>query len=128
MISEEQVAFLRARLDEDAVIAQGAARTDDGHHGGWLPVHFGAGGFDARVDDHIARHDPVRVLREVEIKRQRLERCLAQDGYDLPQGVHEGRDPDERACGEALRDALEDEVRGDAAAYSDHPDYGKLFG
>jgi hypothetical protein len=63
------VKFLAAQWDEDEFVAQGAARTDDGHLGTWSPMHFGAGGFDARVDDHIARHDPARVLREVAAKR-----------------------------------------------------------
>jgi hypothetical protein len=69
---DDLLAFLAARLDEDEAVAQGAARTDDGRGGQWLPVHFGAGGFDSRVDDHIARHDPARVLREVEADRRLL--------------------------------------------------------
>jgi hypothetical protein len=69
------VAFLTARLDEDQWIAEGAARTGviAPHCGEWLPVHFGQGGFDARVDDHLARHDPARVLRETEAKRKILD-------------------------------------------------------
>jgi hypothetical protein len=102
-------AFLAARLDEDEWIAQGAARTDDGHGGQWLPVHFGAGGFDARVDDHIARHDPARTLREVEAGRALL-------------ADHEGTraitgDDDEYVSGLAFA------IRALASAWSDHPDY-----
>jgi hypothetical protein len=116
--------FLAARLDEDEWIAQGAARTDDGHGGSWLPVHFGAGGFDARVDDHIARHDPARVLREVEAGR----RILAL--YESAAAEHaaaELRDNlREVAVAESLRAekaALFWAVRIVAAPWNDHPDY-----
>src|SRR5260221_12544660 len=64
--------FLTARLDEDQWVAEGAARTDDGHQGAWYPAMFAPGGFDARVDDHIARHDPGRMLRAVAAKRKIL--------------------------------------------------------
>jgi hypothetical protein len=66
---------------------------------------------------------PARVLREVEAKRARLRRRQEQAGCDLPEGVHEGRDPGERDRDEALKDALETEVREDAAVWSDHPYY-----
>ena len=70
-----------------------------------------------------ANHDPARVLREVAVKRGRLERYLGQSGYDLPEGVNERRDDDERMRDEAVKDALEEEIREDAAVWSDHPDY-----
>ena len=73
------VAFLNARLDEDEAIAETAGRSG-----------FPAADYDSRwryedVDrrlspvgvgpdtfPHIARHDPARVLREVEAKREIL--------------------------------------------------------
>ena len=61
--------FLNDRLDDDQWVADGAARTG-GHQGAWYPAMFGPGGFDARVDDHLARHDPARVLREAAAKRK----------------------------------------------------------
>src|SRR6266576_4463664 len=75
------VAFLRARVDEDEAAARLAAREG----GTWTqddPVRFpGAisslggqvvydeGAPDENQAPHIARHDPARVLREVEAKR-----------------------------------------------------------
>lgn len=96
--------FVKARLDEDEWIAQGAARTDDGRDGRWLPAHFGADGFDARVDDHIAHHDPARVLLEVAAKRAILALADTGEGY-------------------AYSVAMECVVVQLAAVYSDHLDY-----
>lgn len=101
------VAFCQARLDEDEWIAQGAARTDDGREGNWLPVQFGAAGFDARVDDHIARHDPARVLRRVKAARLVVitYRVLVEDDLSEFAGV------------------LELAVKAVAAEFADHPEY-----
>jgi uncharacterized protein DUF6221 len=101
--------FVKARLDMDEWIAQGAARTDDGRRGHWLPVHFGAGGFDACVDDHVARHDPARVLREVAAKRAVLAAYdEAVNGVEADLGV---------------ANALEGIIRHVGVAWNDHPDY-----
>ena len=138
--------FLAARLDEDEATAKAAAKVEpeDKETSGWYGhaqwvAKYGTV-VDACDDDyammiestdevcaHIARHDPARVLREVEAKRRRLERYLGQSGYDLPDGVQEGRDPDERESDQAVKDALEQEVREDAAVYSDHPDYDEAW-
>ncbi len=58
-------AFLRARLDEDERVARAAVDFDYG-------VRDWADDGDP-VNAHIARHDPARVLREVEAKRRLLE-------------------------------------------------------
>ena len=86
--------FLRARLDEEAADARAAASKRGG--GTWEAVlgddfrssvcgryHEGELGYPSRPviidpDDHetsvhIARHDPARVLREVEAKRRTME-------------------------------------------------------
>lgn len=84
------VAFLRERLDEDEQVAQAAA--EEGAN--WSPGNAGAGVWPS--DDienyrrpivydegrptseqthHIARHDPARVLAEVQAKRRIIERC-----------------------------------------------------
>jgi hypothetical protein len=52
--AELLAAFLAARLDEDEAAAKA-----------WLPF----GNPDAAAREHIARHDPGRVLREVAAKR-----------------------------------------------------------
>src|ERR1039458_9945180 len=74
------VAFLAARLDEDRAVAREAA----GLH--WVAEEPAIGivlvdgeplieGHITGLTAHIARHDPVRVLRDVEAKRAILRRC-----------------------------------------------------
>lgn len=107
---DELLAFWRARLDETEWIAQGAARTDDGHGGKWLPVHFGAAGFDARVDDHIALHDPDRALRDVAADRAILAEYVAVRKLQGLTGTKK----------DGYRDWI---LRQRVAVYSDHPSY-----
>lgn len=94
----EILAFINARLDEDEWIAQAAIRV---YQAEWTPVGLQSQ-FDARVDDHIARHDPKRTLAEVKCKRRILAEVpctdLGRDGY----------------CRTAKLLAL---------PYADHPDY-----
>jgi len=140
---DDLIAFVTARLDEDEAAAQAATpgpwravtsaeleemrqRDDDAPEDARPWTRPVMSEDESRSDGdriHIARHDPARVLREVAAKRRRLERYLAQDGFDLPEGVEDGRDPDERERDEAVKLALEDEVREDAAVCGDHPDY-----
>ncbi|TXS36936.1 hypothetical protein EAO72_26485 [Streptomyces sp. or43] len=117
---DDLIAFLRARLDEDAALAtsgetwsafdestQGTRRVDVDHS------------FERVVactrswrGEHIARHDPARTLREVDAKRVLLadyERFVAErrsmmggwDSYPEPSPV----------------------LTAFAAVYADHPDY-----
>jgi hypothetical protein len=71
------VEFLKARLDEDEAAARKAAAfkydrpTDAPWERARLAVEQGTA---LSSDEHIARHDPARVLREVEAKRTILER------------------------------------------------------
>ena len=143
---DDLVAFVRARLDENEAAAKAAtpgpwhalttaevrrvgAKGEDQPEETWAAAVGGRpvmSADESRHDAdcvHIALHDPARALREVEAGRRRLERYLNASGRDLPEGVHEGRDPDERERDQAVKDALEDEVREDAAVWSDHPDY-----
>ncbi|AMM12338.1 DUF6221 family protein [Streptomyces albidoflavus] len=85
-MTADLIAFLRARLDEDEAVARAATagpwvESGVGDHG-W-GVSFSAPGSGVEADDssqgradaaHIARHDPARVLAEVEAKRQIVER------------------------------------------------------
>ena len=96
-------AFLAARLDEDEAIAR----------------HAGSCDFYDDVDDsvpladernHILRHAPARVLREVAAKRAILDQSEVEVEY--------GRQVDFD-----VRDALDSAVRHLAAVYSDHPAY-----
>jgi hypothetical protein len=110
------VAFLTARLDEDERVARAVPIEEWGSHDG-CRVHpaqeqdgfLAIGRIEAQFEEeaeHIARHDPARVLREVDAKRT----CIAFLGHpDAPPG--EGRYVAERVLWLL------------ALAYSDHPDY-----
>jgi hypothetical protein len=126
-VSDEQIAFLRARLDEDEAAAR-EATADPGMAAEWhettsgcldvgLPDHGGEDWRDyvwpqgdSRVTRFIARHDPASVLRDVEADRAIL--AL------LEQDVTDGRERDYDATG-----VLEQVVRIRAARFRDHPDY-----
>jgi serine/threonine protein phosphatase PrpC len=120
------VAFLNARLGEDEAAANavqdnsapwpGQWEPRERHalqtHNGWvLAVADGHGGdFRSGVVEHIARHDPARVLRDVEARR----RIIARYEATQPPGYAE-----QEAQGWLLLDVIRDLT----AAYSDHPDY-----
>ena len=132
---------LRAGLDEDEAVAKAAwpgpwtYETEVGGFGpvGWvrvpLPPHKGAytgltrftplGTQDAETCAHIARNDPASRLRDIAAKRHILALYEEQAGYDLPEGVHDGRDPDERMRDEAVREALREVVAALAAVYEE---------
>ena len=141
------VAFLRARLDEDEAAARAAASVaGPGWHSevAWgedIPQMVVRGDGDAwlaatgTADDEelgpfIARHDPARVLREVAAKRAILGDYeeAAERPYDLPEGIHDGRDDDEREIDQCQIDVLESILRHLAAVYRDHPDYDPAWG
>jgi hypothetical protein len=77
-VTDDLVAFLRARLDEDEQAARETLWEGSGNKPDWeLPssatVDVGGDEFyagDATIARHIARHDPARGLREVEAKRR----------------------------------------------------------
>jgi hypothetical protein len=83
----EIIEFIRARIDEDEETALDAGsdhwELDSpyvGAHGNLSPRRLGA-------LRHMARHDPARVLREIEAKRLRvsaIERWLVDDPDDPP--------------------------------------------
>lgn len=126
------VDFLNARLDEDERIAKVAAGTrfpapsweyePDGevhvtNHPDWLITRDYEGLTSAVQEEHgphIARHDPVRALREVAAKRAILNRRATHDSLF---------GDDEWAVGRS--DESYDTLRIVAAVYSDHPDYAK---
>ena len=125
------VEFLRARLDEDEQTATAATSAtfgedptwtskDDGTgeqtHGYVMADHTAICGHDGDdvllpVADHIARHDPARVLREVEAKRQLLTRYEVHRDAAFPD--YEG----------GYASAMDDALAILAAVHSDHPDY-----
>ena len=99
-MADDVAAFLRERLKDDAVDAAVIA-----------------------ITGHAAKSQ--RAFREVAAKRAILaayeEATL--HPFDLPEGVVEGRDDDERERDAAVLDALEGAICHLAAVYSDHPDY-----
>lgn len=117
VVVSDLAAFVAERLADDEWTAKAAQRTDDGCDGDWLPADFGAGGFDARVDDHIARHDPARVLREVEAKRKILDEVVPEiKGMDQQIISEWGTSQD-------VPDAHLPLLKIMASVWSDHPDY-----
>ncbi|OQQ32280.1 hypothetical protein A6411_10770 [Prescottella equi] len=133
------VEFLRARLDEDEAVARAASPQDDpvwwvdftgvddrpniqtrvdDLFGPWRTVAYGVAETDAY---HIARHDPARVLREVEAKRAILaqeEEARAHYDHIKSSATYPGV---EISMGHVV--ALATVIRHLASAYADHPDF-----
>lgn len=114
-MTNDIVAFLRERLDEDERIAAGCqqrvweldgARIVPEGNPGWSDIVDWVYDEDGTTREHIARHDPARVLRDVEAKRQLLEVAIEMAGADRV-GI---MDPPWI-------------FRVLALSYSDHPDY-----
>jgi hypothetical protein len=122
------IEFVHARLYEDEAVAKAAAGPDwfldssedyderSIRYTGPSTLYRGQSAdysIADRVDEddaeHIARHDPARVLREITAKRAILAMAEGQPTHDLAE--------------ETAKDALEDVVRVLAVAWSDHPDY-----
>ncbi len=115
--------FIAARLDEDEATARAAhdlmdepwkvypeGPEEENYSGGYRVSNGGtiAGWVEEAKAVHIARHDPARVLREVEAKRAILENSIiVMDKY----------------AGGMYLDFVRETLRHLAAAYSDHPDY-----
>ena len=144
------VEFLRARLDEDEAAARAASpggwtyngvdsvsggmfydetrtigtvyyeQPDD--HDGRIVRHLLTDEADAN-GAHIARHDPARVLREVEAKRAILD-ALA-DAEQAVSGYDNGNPDNPPSYWQEWgnRHALALTVEHLAAVYADHPDY-----
>lgn len=133
---DELVTFLNARYDEEERVAKAALRhgvkyherspgtVDDGvwhtegHRVEGIAITiYDEGGHTEEQAEHIALHDPARVLREVESKRRLLDESTGADW--LPSNP--GDDQPEYAYGYAR--ALNDVVKMLALPYSDRPGY-----
>lgn len=125
-MSDNLIEFLRARLDEDAALAEAAspgpwrlnAESDEvlAVDGITVAEGFALSGRQLRATTgHIARHDPTRVLTEVEAKRGII------DWYATRIGLAQGDDGDdyENVTGGTLEYVL----RGLGIVYTGHPDY-----
>jgi hypothetical protein len=130
-VTAELVAFLRARLDEDEQTARAvedrsapwdgrwvadgpdAARTFNGH----VLFYGHSGPLKPGLVDHVVRHDPARVLAEVEAKRGVLRLVTkAQEDAEFPD--HLVRRP-----ARVTLLALEPVLQHLALAHADHADY-----
>jgi hypothetical protein len=126
------IEFLRARLDEDAEVARGASPgpwSPDAEHyevvavdGETVADGFALSNRQLRATvDHIARHDPVRVLAEVDAKRRILDEVV-----DEATGLDMSVDGDRRV---GPRDTTTEPYLGTvllrllALPYAEHPDY-----
>ena len=146
-LMDDLVAFLAARLDEDEAAAYKAAgglyRGAGGRFGGrphWSALGHGivadAADLDRGVVDlgpcidddalaeHIVRHDPARVLREIEAGRARL--AYYQDAQARLDRIV--THPGEVSSGDegmwlGKTAAARMACRHDAAIWGDHPDY-----
>ncbi|HUR74434.1 MAG TPA: DUF6221 family protein [Sporichthya sp.] len=130
---DDLIAFLKARLDEDEHVARAVAWTDRAACWRVAPTGVVSGlGIVVERDvymitgqrhdklEHIARHDPARVLREVEAKRRIVESYVtAQAKVDRLVGEDETV-----VAGRAWREgALLEVLRTLALPYDDHDDY-----
>lgn len=125
------IAFITARLDVDEHAARQTAQLGDGTGewqvsggglatGPWqlLSRYSAEGQLSSWHLDHIARHDPARVLRDVEAKRA----LLAQ--YDAVLGeVRAPKSAEHYANARARQFQLEQALPLLALPYSDHPDW-----
>jgi len=137
--------FLRARLNEAEQAAREAG-ADAWAHGGGRTVSWQRGsahGFVAFVDivpagEHIARHDPARVLRDIETKRRIIAEHVPWPERGHLTGIWAEPDPmcsvcvsmvmDEDAGGNRFRDLRHEAwpcptLRLLALPHAEHPDY-----
>lgn len=130
---ERLVAFMTARIGEDEEAAHKAASADrrfggrphwaapgrgivaDATDPDWCVVDLGPCIEDGALAEHIVRHDPARVLREVASKRRRLE--------DYRLAARAARTRPGFPGADRLRDGCYGAVLADAAVYAGHPDY-----
>jgi hypothetical protein len=124
---DDLVEFLRDRLDED----EAAAKAADGDEIEATPSLWGTkyltlrGDHDdrhttelpAELSDHIARHDPARILAEVAAKRQLLEKYAEVADNDI----------NEMEYAHGYANAFGEAVRLLALPYAYHLDYDEAW-
>lgn len=119
------VEFMNARIDEDERGAREAFSSQFDPENGWGTRHYEGDrqtiitphvgiAHEAVQADHIARHDPARVLREVEAKRKILNAAVV--------AWNSSCDPTDTFWPQ-LAPTLKAIVTTLAQPYSDHPDY-----
>jgi hypothetical protein len=146
------VEFLRARLDEEEQVAREVIEKN-WHRATWVGDEFNSAvvitrdvtlasgsdhsiaqcGVEALEDgelyaEHIAQWDPARVLAEVDARRRIIEMWEDPAAVRiLPDGVRDGRDPDEVEIQVGIAEAIDDVVCVLAMPYAGHPDYDQAW-
>jgi hypothetical protein len=78
--------FLSARLDADEAVALRITPGRKAENGKWRADSLLLAGLDRQSAAHIARHDPARVLADVEAKRAIVAEHACGDEDDKPPG------------------------------------------
>lgn len=136
---DDLATWLRAQLDEDERVARAAAETASYHFVWHRDALLSAANFqeqgrgivwDQRAlepeqNRHAKHWDPVRVLAELAAKRRILRMWVDYtiSRWDLPEGVHDGRDDDERMRDDATARLMDRIVLLLAQPYADRPGY-----
>jgi len=126
MLTDAEIAFLRAKLDEDRAVAREAAGLTEN----WVAEEPAIGvvlvdgeplieGHITGLTAHIARHDPARVLREVAVWRRLLL------DYSIPPGTDARYGGTARETG--FRLALSVALKAKIATYPGNPVTGEPF-
>lgn len=113
MLYAKLIAFLHGRLDDDEHAAR-KVRTEDWQwfcSSGHLPLH---------VDRHGRRHNPARVLAEVNAKREIVDELT----HKATRDNEDSASPEQWQATSTARWLL----HCMAAVYSDHPEYPTLKG
>jgi hypothetical protein len=125
---DDLIAFLRARLDDDEQTARAAHQPNwltDGRRGlrYGLDDEWMTDALTTADADHIARHDPARVLAEVDAKRQIV--TAYEEAATEFKDIGPGMVSYDRMVGSvsSLRTAIECL----SLAYADHPDYQDMW-
>lgn len=131
-MTADLVQFLRARLDEDEQVAQGHEQASAGWHADDFVMEVrddanaGTVASVYRSGDltHIARHDPARVLADVDAKLRMLEAHRRDTQYSFSGCIT--CDVGDNSCGCMGGSAYEypcETLRLLALPYASHPDY-----
>ncbi|MFJ2559342.1 MULTISPECIES: DUF6221 family protein [unclassified Streptomyces] len=117
-LTTDLIAFARARLDDDEEVA---LRCDGDGCGIWTAAgdsldfcQVEMGDFHPAIATHVARHDPARVLREIQAHRTTV------DEYEI--ALWAQADADQAAYWQARCDTLLESCLRIATVYADHPE------
>jgi hypothetical protein len=113
---DELIAFLRARYDERETNARNALAQ-------WPETHFTIDPGSLVIVEFHRRHDPAAALASIAGNRKIVDMAEEQVGYDLPEGVHEGRDDGERMRDEMVQITFVEVLQHLAEEFAAHPDY-----